>query len=122
MKSAEELTFTNKGFWRSHGQKYLKLSNKGFCGLGIKSFLKERPNNGFKFIDDRKLESKLYHQVDNNYGDRNGCLVLQNNMFEVDQKTITENRDYYISLVKKLAYSNFYETQELFQSDCIILK
>ena len=43
----QALIFTNRGYWRSQGQIYLKSSNKGFCGLGIKALMKDRSYNGF---------------------------------------------------------------------------
>jgi hypothetical protein len=42
--------FVNKGFWKCYGQQYLKSTNKGFCGIGIKALMKERPVNGFDLI------------------------------------------------------------------------
>ena len=58
--------FINKGLWCSFGPKYLKATNQGFCGQGIKGFLKERSGNGFKFINDQGLEQKLFKYIDPN--------------------------------------------------------
>jgi hypothetical protein len=56
--------FLNRGLWTNYGPKYLKATNQGYCGLGMKAFLKERPHNGFKFIDNQELERKLFRHVD----------------------------------------------------------
>ena len=56
----------NRGLWANHGPKYFKVTNKGFCGLGIRSFLKERNTNGFHFISDYKVGKRLFKSIDSN--------------------------------------------------------
>lgn len=85
--------------------------------------MRERSYNGFKFIQDRELEQKLFHKVDNQSTD--GILMPErpnSSLFEIDPRVIQENKEYYVSLVKKLASPRSHEAPELFHAECSILK
>ena len=119
----------NKGLWRSYGPIYLESTNQGFAGLGIKAFMKERSNNGFKFIINRKdIENKLFKQIDNNLEavdqDPGPSSVLLFTFFEaqIDKWMIDEQRDRYIQNVKAVTQFNKEAQKEIIQVDCVLMK
>jgi len=101
----------NKGFWLNYGPKYFKITNKGYCGLGIKAFMKERFTNGFKFIQNDQLAQRIFKKVDNQNHETqiasNGVYEMESELFkffdsQIDKSLIDQQKDAYINLVKNM--------------------
>lgn len=106
--------FLNRGLWTNYGPKYLKATNQGYCGLGVKAFLKERPHNGFKFIQNHDLERKLFRRVDPDIqrqlapGKVAGASQGgQFRFFEsyLEPRVVAENKSLYIEHIKSASLS-----------------
>ena len=55
----------------------LKSTSKGFCGVGIKAFMKERAVNGFELINNKVLEKKLFKTIDRPLSFKDSILDYQ---------------------------------------------
>jgi len=123
----------NKGLWAHHGPRYLKVSNKGFAGFGVKAFMKERPTNGFEFIENAgALEARLFSHVES-CSDAHAPAVESNTgstrppLFsffksQVDGETILAKRDQYIRLVKQAGPFSAGDQKEIMQAKCVLMK
>jgi len=123
----------NRGLWANYGPRFLKSSNQGYAGFGIKSFMKERPSNGFRFIENAgALETKLFSHVEgcNDFvrpdseaqSKDKGSLLFCFFESQVDKDTILSKREQYIQLVKHVSSFNRSGQKEIMQANCVLMK
>ena len=130
-KSLRAALFLNRGLWTNYGPRYLRATSQGYCGLGVKAFLKERPHNGFKFIKNPDLERKLFRHVD---PDIRGSLAAedttdegQNGQFRfvesrLEARIVAENKSLYIEHIKSSCQGQREGQREIVQADCALMK
>lgn len=91
--------------------------------------MKERSNNGFKFINNRKdIENKLFKQIDNSLDYVSQAQSSSSDSLftffeaQLSKELINEQRDHYIQNVKVVTQFNKEAQKEIIQVDCVLMK
>lgn len=120
--SLADSLYLNKGLWQSYGTKFYKICSNGYCGLGVKAFMKERNHqaekhyNGFKFIKNHAIEEKLFktlHKENFNLKEHQKQITLdldgkKQQLFKffdkgLNKNEMKKNQALYVNLVKRVA-------------------
>jgi hypothetical protein len=118
--------------WRSHGPRYFHATGQGYTGFGVKSFLRERPDNGFRYIKE-ELNQKLFKQVENRLDvlnsqeeespsgeDQPGIFSFFGK--KLGRDVIQSKRDLYLEQVMNVACLNSQDNKEIMKIDCVLMK